>query len=102
MNPLCADCNGQCCRGILMGASTGSAEVVEGNLEWARLRNGRRDEAGNVVVPCRCSALGKNGRCTIYANRPLPCREFEVGGAACLLTRRIMGMDIVPCESEKP
>jgi hypothetical protein len=44
----------------------------------------------------RCVALdgGLDGapfRCRIYAERPSSCREFEVGGAPCLLARQRVG-----------
>ena len=29
--------------------------------------------------------------CTVYAQRPRSCRDFEVGGDACLLARRRTG-----------
>lgn len=44
----------------------------------------------------RCAALaGRLGdcRCTIYAERPSLCRQFEVGSAECLEARRRHGME---------
>ncbi|BBP74862.1 zinc/iron-chelating domain-containing protein [Pseudomonas sp. Ost2] len=36
-----------------------------------------------------CAALDRDSmRCTIYAKRPLICREFETGSAECLEERR--------------
>jgi len=35
-----------------------------------------------------CSAVDRNTyECTIYANRPLICREFEMGSAECIAER---------------
>lgn len=35
-----------------------------------------------------CAALDRTTlRCGIYADRPLPCREFEMGGKDCLAVR---------------
>ncbi len=35
-----------------------------------------------------CAALDRNTmRCTIYENRPLICRELEMGGHECLSIR---------------
>lgn len=45
----------------------------------------------------RCVALRGDGgpdsyRCSIYAERPSACAEFEIGGEACLIARRRIGM----------
>jgi Fe-S-cluster containining protein len=48
----------------------------------------------------RCAALdvqtdagaGTRYACTIYDNRPRPCREFEAGGRHCLDARRRVGL----------
>ncbi|HWM87951.1 MAG TPA: YkgJ family cysteine cluster protein [Kofleriaceae bacterium] len=47
----------------------------------------------------RCAALtgGQSGEqfaCTIYAERPRPCREFELGGENCLIARRRVGLSL--------
>jgi Fe-S-cluster containining protein len=40
----------------------------------------------------RCAALvgtiGHQAKCSVYAMRPLVCREFEAGSADCLMVRR--------------
>ena len=45
----------------------------------------------------RCAALdGKIGcqvACSVYANRPLVCREFQAGSEDCLMVRRGRGLD---------
>jgi hypothetical protein len=52
--------------------------------------NGRMQSWGH-----RCAALeGKLGvkvGCSVYANRPLVCREFQAGSADCLMVRRKFG-----------
>lgn len=30
-----------------------------------------------------CPALSSNGRCTIYAERPVGCQQYEMGGPSC-------------------
>jgi hypothetical protein len=45
----------------------------------------------------RCLALTGDGsassyRCSVYADRPRSCAEFEIGGAACLVARRRVGL----------
>jgi hypothetical protein len=59
-----------------------------------------REDHWGVFVPRpdgRCLGLVGDGkgapfRCTVYANRPRSCREFEIGGAACLIARRRVGL----------
>lgn len=47
-------------------------------------------------APGRCVALagepGAQVACTLYAERPGPCRELEEGSDACLRARRRMGL----------
>jgi hypothetical protein len=46
----------------------------------------------------RCVALDGDGRaesgyrCRVYADRPRACAEFEIGGEACLIARRRVGL----------
>jgi len=46
----------------------------------------------------RCLALrgrvGSQVRCTIYADRPAPCRSVEAGGALCQRYRRAAGLRV--------
>ncbi len=52
--------------------------------------------AGTDASPPRCVALaGEVGiavSCTIYAERPSPCREFDTEHAACKQARRRCGL----------
>lgn len=64
---------------------------------------------GSNQVPRRCSALagtvGEAVACTIYDNRPSPCREFPVyleGGAPnprCDALRAMIGLPPLPWQS---
>ena len=51
---------------------------------------------GTDAQPPRCVALaGEIGRavqCTIYAERPSPCREFDTEHEACQRARRYFGL----------
>lgn len=41
-----------------------------------------------------CAALNRDSlACSIYNNRPLICREFEMGAADCIDERRAAGLD---------
>ncbi|HWA77745.1 MAG TPA: YkgJ family cysteine cluster protein [Polyangiaceae bacterium] len=59
-----------------------------------------REDHWGVFVPRpdgRCLGLVGDGeaapfRCTVYQDRPRSCREFEIGGAACLIARRRVGL----------
>ena len=48
----------------------------------------------------RCAALhvgeGHSYTCTIYQNRPRPCREFSAGGRHCIEARRRVGLTPTP------
>lgn len=59
-----------------------------------------REDSWGVFIPRpdgRCLGLTGDGRdaayrCTVYANRPHSCQKFEIGGAACLVARRRVGL----------
>lgn len=53
-----------------------------------RLRTKGRDDPSCVFLE------GK--RCTVYEARPQVCRDYPVGGAACLRERKKMGLSTVP------
>ncbi len=40
-----------------------------------------------------CANLDESNRCSVYANRPNCCRDFEMGSPACLKARRDAGLD---------
>lgn len=53
--------------------------------EW-RQHLGAGDE---VIWRFTCPKLGADGRCTIYAERPQPCRDFEpLSDSLCVLYKR--------------
>ena len=84
MIPGCSDCDGRCCRWILLDYNEETEEV-------SVLR-------GAVVVKVagkktlfafrrECMMLTEGGRCSIYEKRPLFCRENpNDGGFICRLT----------------
>ena len=45
----------------------------------------------------RCAALvgalGSRAHCSVYANRPLVCREFQPGSEDCIMVRRKLKLD---------
>lgn len=54
---------------------------------------------GTDAQPPRCVALagevGVQVRCSIYAERPSPCREFDVQHEACARARQRFGLEPV-------
>ncbi|HUH05092.1 MAG TPA: YkgJ family cysteine cluster protein [Kofleriaceae bacterium] len=96
----CQDC-GACCRAAYHSvtisrrdpAVTRHPELIEDRGEYLEIRR-----AGD-----RCAAL-QDGRwnngtfvpyaCSIYDERPRPCREFERGGVHCLTARRRVGLSL--------
>lgn len=78
----CSNCQACCCRlEVILISDTGVPDRFVG------LNN------SNVEVMARssdgwCSALDRNSMsCSIYEQRPLVCREFEMGGNDCLSER---------------
>ena len=78
----CDNCQACCCRlEVLLLTDIG----VPGHFieidEWGRRTMARLDDGW-------CAALDRNTLlCMIYENRPLACREFEMGGYECVVRR---------------
>lgn len=77
-NVSCLNCSACCCRlEVILLTETGvpSKHVVED--EWGGRTMNRLKDGW-------CSALDRNSMtCSIYKQRPLICREFEMGGYEC-------------------
>lgn len=78
----CSNCQACCCRlEVILISDTGVPErfigLNDSNMHvMARLNDGW------------CSALDRDSMtCSIYANRPLVCREFEMGSTDCITER---------------
>jgi uncharacterized protein len=103
----CLSC-GACCATFRVDFHP--AELAGGAFAWAggvpyemtlrltqTLVRMRGTDGAPGVAP-RCVALAGNPaaeggvRCTIYPQRPGPCREFEAGGDACARARRRHGL----------
>jgi hypothetical protein len=91
--PDCQPC-GACCRAAYHSVTISRRdpfvrvhpELVVRNEGYVEIRR-----AGD-----RCAALaggdGEPYACVVYADRPRPCRDFELGGEHCLTARRRVGM----------
>ncbi|MEN8169228.1 MAG: YkgJ family cysteine cluster protein [Pseudomonadota bacterium] len=75
----CEDCDAACCR--LQVLLIDDNDIPEGLTEWSSWGGQvmrRRDDGW-------CTALDRTTmRCTIYAQRPQICRDFEMGSRECI------------------
>ncbi len=80
----CATCAACCCRlEVMLITETGVPERFITNDSWGPSVMARLDDGW-------CSALDRNTlMCSIYENRPLICREFEMGEEDCVTERKI-------------
>ncbi len=78
----CSDCEACCCRlPVMLISDTGVHERYIETDSWGGATMARLDDGW-------CAALDRNSmRCRIYQNRPLICREFEMGDSECLAER---------------
>jgi len=78
----CKSCDACCCRlEVLLITDTGVPDRFIESDQWGGGRMARLDDGW-------CAALDRNTMmCTIYENRPLICREFEMGEYECLAER---------------
>tara|TARA_R110002072_G_scaffold106582_3_gene232651 strand:+ start:22931 stop:23242 length:312 start_codon:yes stop_codon:yes gene_type:complete len=74
----CSNCQACCCRlEVMILTDTGVPDVHISLDEWGGETMLRLDDGW-------CSALDRDTfMCTIYENRPLICREFEMGSYEC-------------------
>ena len=79
---VCSDCEACCCRlEVLLISDTGVPERYVATDDWGGRTMARLDDGW-------CSALDRNTmKCMIYAQRPLICREFEMGDYDCIAER---------------
>jgi hypothetical protein len=108
--PACArweppvDCRtcGACCREAYHSVTVSVRDPVVWQEPALIERHGHRFEIRREGA--RCAALrvevaegaGRRYGCTIYENRPRPCREFAAGGRHCLDARRRVGLSARP------
>lgn len=90
---LCDTCRnpGRCCSGFLLNGGAWPARAAHPLEVLAELATVNiRETIGLPFMPLYrraadgawlfwCPNLGRDGRCTVYENRPLMCREYEAG-----------------------
>jgi Fe-S-cluster containining protein len=58
--------------------------MLSHGLPFIPIEGSAVEKDGRVSYTFTCSALGKDGRCRVYAIRPVICRQHEAGkGAVC-------------------
>lgn len=77
MDPACAVCKGACCETMLLDLRKVMSPDV---LRWFELHG--EQESNGTRLNCACSKL-KNGKCSIWDDRPQVCKMYEVGSQAC-------------------
>jgi len=84
-SPSCSTCAACCCRlEVLLTDEPNIPFYLTEQDRWGGWVMRRLDDGW-------CAALDRNSmRCTIYRDRPRPCREFELGGEDCLDERAQM------------
>ena len=86
----CSNCQACCCRlEVMIITDTGVPDEHIARDKWG----------GETMVRLEdgwCSALDRETlMCSIYENRPLICREFEMGSYECMNERAVNLLD--PC-----
>jgi len=78
----CARCEACCCRlEVILITDTGVPDRFIATDQWGGMSMAQLDDGW-------CAALDRNTmKCTIYAQRPQNCRDFEMGGHECILER---------------
>ena len=85
----CLTC-GACCREAYHTVEVGARDpFVRAHPELLHRTDGRLQVIRNGP---RCACLGPDLRCSVYADRPRTCRDFERGGPNCVDARRRVGL----------
>lgn len=96
--PDCTTC-GACCRGAFDVVPVDPEDPMGAHPEVTREHLDGWRSMAFVPGACggtQCAALTGDDevgwRCRIYADRPIPCRELEVGSRDCRRARRRLGI----------
>jgi len=82
MDNLCEGCNGTCCRYISFPLKNRM------DVAFSKAR-GFKIVDGIIFIPHVCPKLDKDGKCSIYEERPLNCRIFKPNCDVCRAVRKI-------------
>lgn len=83
----CSNCQACCCRlEVMIISDTGVPDMHISRDKWGSETMLRLDDGW-------CSAIDRETfMCTIYENRPLICREFELGSYECSNERAVLAV----------
>lgn len=81
MGADCQACRGACCESFFV-REVDIRMPGPDSRRWLTL-HGTERQGGWIEFECRCTKLTPEGRCGIYADRPLTCVVFEPGGEDC-------------------
>jgi len=93
----CGTC-GACCRDAFDVVAIEPSDPMGGHATVTRAHLDGWRSMARVPGSCggtQCAALGGDGppwRCTIYEDRPQPCRELQMGSRDCLGARDALGL----------
>jgi Fe-S-cluster containining protein len=93
----CDTCQACCCRlEVLLMAGDEIPRRLTATNQWGGWVMARGDDGW-------CAALDRQTmRCRIYGQRPMICREFELGASECLAERATMGAPAMPLQRYGP
>lgn len=79
----CSECRGECCKKLAFQVEKPRTKEDFEDMKWYLYHEGVLvyiDNCGDwmVQVPVKCTKLDKDGRCTIYKDRPPICRNSAV------------------------
>ncbi|MEM7246156.1 MAG: YkgJ family cysteine cluster protein [Acidobacteriota bacterium] len=95
----CQTCAACCRHAFVQVAISPHESIIERHPQLVRFRDGcfelsRRDEACAALVSAEPTESGEERwACTVYEDRPRPCRVFERGSERCHDARRRIGLD---------
>ena len=75
----CEICGGACCESIVLPWVRGDTKTEA----WLSVR-GERIDRETFALESRCKHLTNKGACGIHEQKPDICREYPIGGRACL------------------
>jgi Fe-S-cluster containining protein len=87
MNQTCKECGGKCCKTIMMAFDASCDQAFMATRGRVMTTNNKNIVEWFIDAPCKHL---KDGRCTIYEDRPQSCRTYEVGGVECKVTRGLL------------
>lgn len=78
----CLKCGSACCKYLTVSIPTPRSKLDFNNLLWQlyhrHIRAYKDDNGWYLLIDAPCIKLESDGRCGIYSQRPVTCREYSV------------------------